>query len=121
MEAALEKVTRDFKYITEHKELSLCERFYCQHGLGQSQWGGRWSTPVFLGCYSGLWARIVQCAALKDAAGQRLDLLKTEVKMDSGCGPLKTHLYISWEMSLPNGEGSLGNLDTLSESETVSE
>lgn len=37
------------------------------------------------------------------------------VKIVSGRGPLNTHLYISWEKSLPNGEGSLGNLDMLSE------
>lgn len=37
------------------------------------------------------------------------------VKTDSGCGPLKTHVYVSWEMSPPNGEVSLENAGLPSE------
>lgn len=43
------------------------------------------------------------------------------METDPGRGPLKTQLHVSWEMSLPRGEGSLENPNMLSESEAISE
>lgn len=97
-----------------------------------------------LRCHSGPWAQTAQHAALRGAAGQCLGLFKEQRARLSPvssvpspvaqitqtwasenwprmCGSLKTHLYISWEMSLPNGESALGNPDMVSESETLSE
>lgn len=34
--------------------------------------------PIVQGCYSGPWAQKAGCAALKDASGQCLDLLKEQ-------------------------------------------